>query len=229
MMKNIRHILILSSSVILIFFSIIYSSCHKDLCKGVVCVNGGKCIRGICDCPSGYAGDRCEATTVVYYNKTLTPLTITVNSVTKTIGVKDSFPFYGTPGSVISGGAYAVGEPSPGKWAGVKVTWDLNDSFPQKGLKNVNINVPKQYYFLKIQNLSRSKIVMERFTAGDNYEDIENFTIPVRRDTVNFGYFPTSFPPYIYFYDSTGAIVFKNRVSITGTNNINLYSICGIY
>lgn len=37
-----------------------YSSCIKDNCKGVMCLNGGVCVNSVCACPVGYEGTHCE-------------------------------------------------------------------------------------------------------------------------------------------------------------------------
>jgi hypothetical protein len=34
--------------------------CKKDPCENQVCLNGGWCEEGICDCPPGYSGTHCE-------------------------------------------------------------------------------------------------------------------------------------------------------------------------
>ncbi|MFT7163111.1 MAG: hypothetical protein ACI9GZ_004312 [Bacteroidia bacterium] len=48
---------------------LILGSCNKDEdedatpadpCDSVVCLNGGACNSGLCDCPEGYSGDQCE-------------------------------------------------------------------------------------------------------------------------------------------------------------------------
>jgi hypothetical protein len=47
----------------IIFFSIcsvvLYSSCEKDPCKGVTCLNGGSCYNGVCSCQTGFEGPLC--------------------------------------------------------------------------------------------------------------------------------------------------------------------------
>ncbi|MCB0704282.1 MAG: calcium-binding EGF-like domain-containing protein [Saprospiraceae bacterium] len=43
----------------LLFIS--YSSCKKaDICESVSCLNGGSCVNGFCDCPTGYTGPDCS-------------------------------------------------------------------------------------------------------------------------------------------------------------------------
>lgn len=37
-----------------------YSSCKKDLCKDVICQNGGVCEDGTCSCATGYEGSDCS-------------------------------------------------------------------------------------------------------------------------------------------------------------------------
>jgi len=39
--------------------SIAYLSCNRDLCKTVVCANGGVCNGGSCTCVAGYEGVNC--------------------------------------------------------------------------------------------------------------------------------------------------------------------------
>lgn len=48
---------------ILISALLIFSSCSKDdpdPCENVVCLNGGACVNGSCNCPEGYSGAQCE-------------------------------------------------------------------------------------------------------------------------------------------------------------------------
>ena len=47
---------ILQITTLLLFFL----SCTKDdPCKDTVCLNGGACTSGVCECPPGYAGPSC--------------------------------------------------------------------------------------------------------------------------------------------------------------------------
>lgn len=53
------------------FFSIgsmtLYISCEKDACSAVQCQNGGNCVSGICQCPTGYEGTSCQTLSVNRY------------------------------------------------------------------------------------------------------------------------------------------------------------------
>jgi len=39
---------------------LILNGCDNDPCDDVVCMNGGNCISGTCECPEGWIGDFCE-------------------------------------------------------------------------------------------------------------------------------------------------------------------------
>jgi len=60
-MKLLRQIvlsILLTSGV---FAAVIYTSCTKDACKGVTCLNGGICSGGTCNCNKpGIGGVNCE-------------------------------------------------------------------------------------------------------------------------------------------------------------------------
>jgi len=59
-MKPIRSILLTVFLMLVALSSFIYTACHKDQCKNVVCLNLGACDGGTCFCPTGYEGSRCE-------------------------------------------------------------------------------------------------------------------------------------------------------------------------
>lgn len=44
----------------LLAFSFSFESCTKNPCDGVICLNGGQCSNGTCQCPSGYSGTQCQ-------------------------------------------------------------------------------------------------------------------------------------------------------------------------
>ncbi len=59
-MRSFRHIAVTSLFTIGIFAAVLYTSCTKDACSGVVCQNGGTCSGGTCTCPNGFSGTHCE-------------------------------------------------------------------------------------------------------------------------------------------------------------------------
>ncbi|MCD6012599.1 MAG: hypothetical protein K0Q79_2461 [Flavipsychrobacter sp.] len=59
-MKSIKFILLGVVVGLCIVCTGLYSSCRKDVCKAVNCINGGQCGGGSCFCPNGVGGLNCE-------------------------------------------------------------------------------------------------------------------------------------------------------------------------
>lgn len=70
-MKKIKLVIATTSIVLISFVSIVFNSCKKkDIkynettlirpCDGVICFNGASCLDGICICPAGYEGNKCQ-------------------------------------------------------------------------------------------------------------------------------------------------------------------------
>jgi hypothetical protein len=70
-MKKINTILYTLTSVLSLFILVMVSACNKgDIkyndttlirpCDQVICLNGGNCVDGSCNCPAGYEGIKCE-------------------------------------------------------------------------------------------------------------------------------------------------------------------------
>ncbi len=60
-MKFWKSIVYISTLVIAVASVAIYSSCEKNACNDVNCMNGGSCSNGACKCPPGYDGAMCGA------------------------------------------------------------------------------------------------------------------------------------------------------------------------
>ena len=56
-----KPILLTTISFFAIVTTIVYSSCEKNPCNNIDCLNGGSCGHGVCRCPTGYEGPRCES------------------------------------------------------------------------------------------------------------------------------------------------------------------------
>jgi hypothetical protein len=61
-------------AITLIAFSTLFFGCQKDLCDSVVCLNGGTCANGQCNCPTGYTGSDCSIEAM--------PTSVRINSMT---------------------------------------------------------------------------------------------------------------------------------------------------
>lgn len=58
-MKSIRNIALSAFLTLGVFTTATLVSCDPDPCKDVTCVNGGTCVSGTCNCPTGYEGATC--------------------------------------------------------------------------------------------------------------------------------------------------------------------------
>ena len=137
-----------------VFTTTIFTSCTKDnTCKSMVCKNASICQSGTCICPTGYTGQYCEESVVVYYNGSYTPITITVNNSTHLIPVGGNYTFYGLAGSPANGTASTFYTDNNGKRMGEVVTWQIADKFPSDGNKASHLlDVSSDYFYLKIAN-----------------------------------------------------------------------------
>lgn len=59
-MRPIKQIALAAIVTLGTFSALVYSSCSKDECGAVTCLNHGTCMGGICKCPSGADGANCE-------------------------------------------------------------------------------------------------------------------------------------------------------------------------
>lgn len=70
-MNHFKIVIATTSFILLAFSAILFNSCKKKEikyndttltrpCENVICLNGGNCSDGICQCPKGYEGDKCQ-------------------------------------------------------------------------------------------------------------------------------------------------------------------------
>ncbi|MBL7684120.1 MAG: hypothetical protein JNK00_12240 [Flavipsychrobacter sp.] len=59
-MPRIQQTLLTAIIVLISFSTVTYTACKKSSCIDMVCLNGGLCDGGVCSCPTGYTGVRCE-------------------------------------------------------------------------------------------------------------------------------------------------------------------------
>ncbi|MCF8448940.1 MAG: hypothetical protein K9G49_03620 [Taibaiella sp.] len=59
-MKPIKQIALGAIVTLSIFCAVLYSSCAKNECGAVTCLNKGTCMGGICKCIQGIEGANCE-------------------------------------------------------------------------------------------------------------------------------------------------------------------------
>ncbi len=178
-MNQLRIILLAVVSLSFSFFAII-SSCKKDKCKGITCLNSGTCSDGNCNCPAGYTGSRCETDMCAgvtclnaghcenskckcatgYFgvnceNADSPAIAYRNNAFTPVTIVINGFTQVIAPGAVVgykrAYGTIAEGSASTSGSAGAKIIWNILDTFLGSG-QIKNIDVGPDYFFMKIGN-----------------------------------------------------------------------------
>jgi len=59
-MKFLKPIIFTTLSFFALITTVIISSCEKNDCNNVNCLNGGSCTMGVCRCPTGYEDTYCQ-------------------------------------------------------------------------------------------------------------------------------------------------------------------------
>ena len=71
-MKMMKHIALGAMVTLSAFCTVLYSSCAKEGCSGVTCLNKAQCGGGICSCITGTGGTNCEIVYRKLYANTYT-------------------------------------------------------------------------------------------------------------------------------------------------------------
>lgn len=66
-MKFWKHKLITTIAFLGLSTAVFYTSCEKDSCEDLKCLNNGACTEGFCRCPTGYEGTLCEQETATKF------------------------------------------------------------------------------------------------------------------------------------------------------------------
>ena len=226
-MDKIKNFLLAVLFTIGLFGTVIYTSCNKSTCTGVVCQNGGLCIGSACTCPTGYSGSFCERAAlsyVSYRNNTFTPVNISINGTNTIIPVGGTVSFSGTYGSIASGIAYTsasapLGVGGSGGSIGEVINWQFSAPFPASDTLKDTINVGATYFFLRLTNKSSYNIINYKvnsgFTHGASYEDV---TVPNNGVSYDLGYYLAYSNSNIETTNSNSGVAFLG-VSLPFTSN----------
>ena len=214
-MKKIKAFLLTILITIGFCSAIIYTSCNKSTCTGIVCQNGGLCLSGSCSCPVGYTGTFCDKATssnVAYKNNTFTPITIAINGVSETIPVGGTVSFKGSYGTIASGvastsGSTPLGVITGGGVVGETINWQLNDPFPTSGTVTDTLNIGASFFYLAIVNKEKSVSIINYIVNNGLTTGMlpVTATIPNNGERYGLGYYhayPNS-DVQVYFSDGT--------------------------
>jgi len=220
-MNRQQNVLLTVIALFTIFTATVYSSCIKDKCKDVSCQNGGSCSKGVCLCPLGYTGNRCEIrkpTSIVYRNNLFTPVTITANGNTQTIPINGSVTYVGYPGValVVTGNAYLAS--SSGAPIGETIMISQTQYFPDSATIEEQMNLGPNLFFLKVQNNSSSDIVILSVNNGAGVQTFYNITIPHDGIVHSAGYFVSTGHSNVYL-ESLSMQTWTYPFAFTGTDN----------
>ncbi len=226
-MNKIRTFLLTTLVCLSLSTALIYTSCNKATCTGVVCENNGTCSAGVCTCPTGYSGTFCEnaaASVITFRNNTYTPVSITINGVGQNIPVGGTVAFAGSYGTIASGGASTsastpYGINTANGTIGDVILWNKNIPFPVKDTLRDTLNVGRSYFFLRLVNKSAYGIidyyVNYLFSYGQYYYDA---TLPNDGKTYDMGYYLAYSSSNVQTQDSHSGVVWK-AVTLPFTEN----------
>jgi hypothetical protein len=126
---------------------------------------------------------------ITYTNHTFTPITLTINSQVQTVAVGSSATVSGTPGTTYSGTAVTSGSTSGGTQVGLKLTWNLNGTFPSNS-SSVSLDVISDYFFVFITNNHASKTITQVYVNyGLTSQTLDNISIPNNGTKYGIGYY----------------------------------------
>jgi PKD repeat protein len=154
-------------------------------------------------------------TNVTFYNKSFTTITITLNSITKTISAGSSTTYTAVQGSSVSYYAYTYGTTSEGYQLGYKIEWTYSVSL-SGGSQSINLDVSSNWFFLYMTNNSSYSwryLYVYRTSSLYDYYDI---VIPNNGVKYSLGYFASSIY-YVKIYSSGQTIQWRwyNNVIIS--------------
>ncbi len=172
---KISKILMFFIGVLIAGSATIYTSCVKDPCSGVSCLNGGSCDNGTCVCPLGYNGTRCEyinVTTITFNNNAPTAINLNVNGTTIGIPAGASASYTGEYGNTITASASTAGA------TGEVINWAATYyTFPATGIDVVPLDVNSNYFYLIINNSSFNTIYTLKVNYGTLAETDESVSV----------------------------------------------------
>lgn len=126
---------------------------------------------------------------ITFRNNSFTPVNITFGGVTKLIDVKATAVFTGRANTSGMGEAVTFSKTTSGTQVGGKITWSLSYAFPSNGNVNIDLNVPKDYFFLFVTNTSSQTINKVFVNFGLQSQTLDNLSLPGNSIKYSVGYY----------------------------------------
>lgn len=137
----------------------------------------------------GGNGTGTTTSTITFKNPTYTKMTITFDNTTKIADPGQSVVFSGKPGTPATGQAKTSGVTSSNTQVGLLLSWNLNETFPATGNRDVTLNVGSEYFFLKITNNSTKPINKVYVNYGLTNQTVDNVTLSNNGINYSLGYY----------------------------------------
>lgn len=128
-------------------------------------------------------------TNITFANKMYLPIEITFNGETKIIPFNGTVTFAAKAGTQATGSASCANKTTSGTQIGLKISWDLNYTFPSSGTLTVNIGINSSYFFLRVQNKSGKQINKLLVNYGLQSQTQDNIIIPADDKVYGIGYY----------------------------------------
>lgn len=128
-------------------------------------------------------------TQIAFKNPLFTPITVTLNGVTKTVDPGTTIAFDGQAGTVGSFKAETGAKSAQGSLVGNLITWENSYNFPGSGTFTVTLNLGSQWFFLFVTNESSRKINKVYVNYGLQSQTVENASIPNDKIRYRLGYY----------------------------------------
>ncbi len=173
--------------------TVVYTSCRKDHCKTLNCLNGSVCQDGFCICPTGYTGTYCQnanVSNINMRNETFTTVSMLIEGNIYKVDSGDILTFTGSYGDTLKGSATTHG------LYGLNVSLgSFKIIFPPRNTATYDLDVSPDYFFLMVADSNATvpelTKVYVNYQQRDSTLDIVTKPVPIQYDGLihHIGYF----------------------------------------
>ncbi len=128
-------------------------------------------------------------TTLTFNNTAFTPVSVVIGADTKIVQPGATVVFSGSKGAAAIGSASTSGTTTTGTQVGLKISWNINTTFPSSGNTTTNLDVNGDLFFVKLTNVSAKQIVKIYSNYGLSDQTLDNLSIPNNGTEYSIGYY----------------------------------------